>query len=127
MEDVLRIPSHEFFGRKVDMHKCVPSNKETQGDTTPYKVFVGGLGDKIDETTLREALSPFGTVTKVSLIRQPDGQSRGFAFVHFTEAGPVETLIQRQNMNVNGRKVFFGNANSKKNRGVAPSAWGCED
>ena len=73
----MRIPSHEFFGRKVDMHKCVPSNKETQGDTTPYKVFVGGLGDKIDETTLREALSPFGTVTKVSLIRQPDGQWRG--------------------------------------------------
>ena len=105
------------------MHKCVPSTTETQGDATPYKVFVGGLGDKIDETTLREALSPFGTVTKVSLIRQPDGQSRGFAFVHFTEAAPVEMLIQRQNMNVNGRKVFFGSANSKKNRGVAPSAY----
>ena len=96
------------------MHKCVPSNKETQGDTTPYKVFVGGLGDKIDETTLREALSPFGTVTKVSLIRQPDGQSRGFAFVHFTEAGPVETLIQRQNMNVNGRKVFSGASHPRR-------------
>lgn len=104
------------------MHKCVPSNKETQGDTTPYKVFVGGLGDKIDETTLREALSPFGTVTKVSLIRQPDGQSRGLRVRALHRGGAGETLIQRQNMNVNGRKVFFGNANSKKNRGVAPSA-----
>ena len=118
---MLRIPTHEFFGRKVDMHQCVPSNRDTLGDSTPHKEVVGGLDDSFTEAMLREALSPFGTVAKVNMIRQPDGRSRGFAFVHFTEAAPVEMLIQRQNLNVNGRKVFFGSATSKKSKGVAPS------
>ena len=116
MEDVLRIPKHEFFGKKVDMHKCMPNNRDnpSQGENTQYKLFVGSLDDKITEEMLRESLSMYGQVTKVNILRTPEGRSRGYAFVHFTEQNPVDMLIQRQHMTINGRKVAFGSATSKR-------------
>lgn len=119
MEDVLRIPKHEFFGKKVDMHKCTPNNRENsnQGEPTQYKVFVGSLDESITEEMLRDSLGMYGQVCKVNIIRNNEGRSRGFAFVHFTEQTPVDMLIKRQHMNINGRKVAFGSVNSKKKNG----------
>lgn len=115
MEDVLSIPKHEFFGKKVDMHKCTNNRENTnQGEATQYKIFVGSLDDKITEEMLRESLGMYGQITKVNIIRNQEGRSRGFAFVHFTEQAPVDMLLARQHMNINGRKVAFGNATSKK-------------
>ena len=41
MQDVLSIPKHEFFGKKVDMHKCTPNNRENskQSDNKQYKIY----------------------------------------------------------------------------------------
>ena len=114
----------EFFGRRIDMHKCTPNSPNpSRNDKLQYKVFVGGLDASFTEDMIRMALSPFGEVLKVNIIRQQDGRSRGFAFVHFAEQEAVDQLIQRQHMNINGRKVCFGSATVKKNKN-APSTWG---
>lgn len=110
----MRIPKHEFFGKRVDMHKCVPSQQKTEGDHPHHKVFVGGLDDSMTEEILREALSPFGKIQSVNVIRQQDGKMKGFGFVQFTDQAPVDMLLQRQALMVNGRRIFFGNATAKK-------------
>ena len=116
MQDVLSIPKHEFFGKKVDMHKCTPNNRENskQSDNKQYKIFVGSLDDSITEEMLRDSLNMYGQVTKVDIIRNNEGRHRGFAFVHFSEQTPVDMLLAKQHMNINGRKVVFGKSNAKK-------------
>ena len=77
-------------------------------------MFVGGLDDSMTEEILREALSPFGNIQSVNVIRQQDGKMKGFGFVLFTDQAPVDMLLQRQALMVNGRRIFFGNATAKK-------------
>ena len=115
MDDVLSVPRHEFFGKAVDMHRCLPTPTRTEAENLSYKVFVGGIDETITQEVLREALMPFGQVRNVNIIRLPDGRLKGFAFVQFMEQGPVDMLIQRQNLMVNGRRLYFGSATAKKN------------
>ena len=77
-------------------------------------MFVGGLDESMTEDILREALTPFGQVQSVNIIRQQDGKIKGFAFVQFTDQAPVTMLLQRQAMMVNGKRIFFGSATARK-------------
>ena len=94
------------------MHICSPTRSDS--DNSQFKVFVGGLDESMTEDILREALSPFGRVQAVNIIRQQDGKMKGFAFVQFTDQAPVTMLLQRQGMMVNGKRIFFGSATAKK-------------
>ena len=156
MEDALQQPRIEFFGRKVDIHKCLPtapnassgssgsngsggsngfngssshagagsgSNGGSAGNAAnagnpQYRLFVGGLDDSFTEEMIQMALTPFGEVKRVNIIKQTDGRTRGFAFVNFSEQRPVDRLIQLQSLNINGKRVVFGSANVKKNKGM---------
>lgn len=156
MEDALQQPRIEFFGRKVDIHKCLPTapnaSSGSSGSSGPngsngsngssshagagsgsnggsgsnagnagnpqYRLFVGGLDDSFTEEMIQMALTPFGEVKRVNIIKQTDGRTRGFAFVNFAEQRPVDRLIQLQSLNINGKRVVFGSANVKKNKGM---------
>ena len=156
MEDALQQPRIEFFGRKVDIHKGLPTapnasngssgSNGSGGSNGPngssshagagsgsnggragnaanagnpqYRLFVGGLDDSFTEEMIQMALTPFGEVKRVNIIKQTDGRTRGFAFVNFSEQRPVDRLIQLQSLNINGKRVVFGSANVKKNKGM---------
>lgn len=156
MEDALQQTRIEFFGRKVDIHKCLPNapnaaggaggasghsgagssaggsgvngagggnggsgaNQQQQQQQQQYRLFVGGLDDTFTDEMIQMALTPFGEVKRVNIIRQTDGRTRGFAFVNFSEQRPVDRLIQLQSLNINGKRVVFGSANVKKNKGM---------
>lgn len=159
MEDALQQPRIEFFGRKVDIHKCLPTAPNASSGSSgsngsggsngfngssshagagsgsnggsgsnagnaanagnpQYRLFVGGLDDSFTEEMIQMALTPFGEVKRVNIIKQTDGRTRGFAFVNFSEQRPVDRLIQLQSLNINGKRVVFGSANVKKNKGM---------
>ena len=136
-------PRIEFFGRKVDLHKCLPIAPNASSDASShagadgaagasgsnganasnasspqYRLFVGGLDDTFTEEMIQMALTPFGEVKRVNIIKQTDGRTRGFAFVNFWEQRPVDRLIQLQSLNISGKRVVFGSANVKKNKGA---------
>ena len=115
MDDALSVPRHEFYGKVINMHSCLPTPTRSEAENLLYKVFVGGVDETLTEDVLREALTPFGQVRNVNIIRKPDGSLKGFAFVQFIEQAAVDTLIQRQNLMINGRRVYFGSATAKKN------------
>ncbi|KAF5791677.1 putative RNA recognition motif domain, nucleotide-binding alpha-beta plait domain superfamily [Helianthus annuus] len=51
-----------------------------------WKVFVGGLARATNDTSLREAFSPYGEVSEARVITdRKTGRSRGFGFVTFTD------------------------------------------
>ncbi len=61
-------------------------------------IFVGNLDFGTTEDSLRSLFEQFGTVDRVSLVRDRDtGQSRGFAFVEMADAAEGERAIQALN------------------------------
>lgn len=65
-------------------------------------IFVGNLSYQTTEDELQQQFSAFGTVERVSIIRDRDsGQSRGFGFVEMPNSEEAERAIQ----NMNGRQI----------------------
>mmetsp|Transcript_10558 Transcript_10558/g.19275 ORF Transcript_10558/g.19275 Transcript_10558/m.19275 type:complete len:186 (+) Transcript_10558:139-696(+) len=61
-------------------------------------LYVGGLDEKVDESTVKAAFMPFGDVVMIDLPRdQLTHHHRGFAFVEFEEPGDAAAAIENMN------------------------------
>lgn len=80
--------------------------------------FVGGLRKSTDEDQVFSHFSKFGEVEKVEIKRQPDGTSRGFAFVRFKETGAVARVIEKRAAHMIDNKWI----DVKRHNGVAACA-----
>jgi RNA recognition motif-containing protein len=66
------------------------------------KLFVGNLSFSTGEAELRQAFEPFGTLQSVAIISdRMTGQSRGFGFVEYENAGDAQKAIE----SLDGREV----------------------
>ena len=66
-----------------------PATSETNADTR--KLFLGMLSRSLDEKDLTTMFSQFGTIEDVTILKTPDGKSKGCAFIKFG------TRLQAQN------------------------------
>ncbi|MCZ2074629.1 MAG: RNA-binding protein [Bryobacteraceae bacterium] len=82
-------------------------------------IFVGNLDYGATEESIRGLFEQFGTVDRVSLVRDRDtGQPRGFAFVEMADSGQAERAIAGLNGGmVNGRALNVNEARPKPERG----------
>ncbi|KII83858.1 hypothetical protein PLICRDRAFT_119035 [Plicaturopsis crispa FD-325 SS-3] len=60
------------------------------------KMFVGGLNWDTTDEGLRKYFSEFGKVDACTIMRDPDGRSRGFAFLTFEEPSSVNAVMVRE-------------------------------
>ncbi|PCH38060.1 RNA-binding domain-containing protein [Wolfiporia cocos MD-104 SS10] len=82
-----------------------------EGTKTKKTIFVGGIGDDVDEGVLLETFSTFGDVIEVQVPpaatnpSQPaEAKHRGFAFVTFSSPADAQDAIDNMDMNeLNGR------------------------
>uniref|UniRef100_A0A7S1M569 PABP n=1 Tax=Neobodo designis TaxID=312471 RepID=A0A7S1M569_NEODS len=65
-------------------------------------VYVKHLEDTVDEDALRAQFAPFGTVTSVAIMRDAQGNPRGFGFVCFDNKESATQAIRE----MNGKPVF---------------------
>jgi len=84
-----------------------------EGTKTKKTVFIGGIGDDVDEAVIYETFSTFGDIIEVQLPpantnpHQPsDGKHRGFAFVTFGSSGDAQDAIDNMDMNELRGKVL---------------------
>ncbi|KAI5123362.1 hypothetical protein M0805_001783 [Coniferiporia weirii] len=80
-----------------------------EGTKTKKTVFVGGLGDDVDEAAIYESFSTFGDILEVQIPPaqinthnyNQDGpqKHRGFAFVTYTSAGDAQDAIDNMDLN----------------------------
>jgi len=80
-----------------------------EGTKTKKTIFVGGISDDTDETTLYEAFYTFGDVIEVQLpppatqhLQNPnpnDPKHRGFGFVTFSSSADAQDAIDNMDMN----------------------------
>ncbi len=82
-------------------------------------IYVGNLDFRTTEEELKQLFEGYGTVERVSMIRDRDtGQPRGFAFVEMTNDGDAEKAIAGINgSNFGGRNLNVSEARPKSDRG----------
>nr|GLL18299.1 RNA-binding protein 1-like isoform X1 [Ipomoea trifida] len=74
-------------------------------DSDRSKLFVGGVSRQTTDETLREHFSKYGTVVSAVIAKDGiTGNSRGFAFVSFTEPSAVDNAL-RDTHEILGRTV----------------------
>ncbi|KAJ4388761.1 hypothetical protein N0V93_006221 [Gnomoniopsis smithogilvyi] len=89
------------------------------------KIFIGGLSWNVGENELRSHFEKFGSISDVHIPTKPDGTSRGFAFVEFSddqsndqssESVMNEAIAQTHETEIDGRKVTVNEATPRQPR-----------
>ncbi|EPQ58727.1 hypothetical protein GLOTRDRAFT_35766 [Gloeophyllum trabeum ATCC 11539] len=77
-----------------------------EGTRTKKTIFVGGLGDDVDEAVLVETFATFGDVIEVQLpqaatnqYQQAEAKHRGFGFITYSSAEDAQDAIDNMDMN----------------------------
>ncbi|XP_032090151.1 CUGBP Elav-like family member 3 [Thamnophis elegans] len=68
-----------------------PADSESRGEDR--KLFVGMLGKQQSDEDVRKMFEPFGTIDECTVLRGPDGTSKGCAFVKFQMHAEAQAAI----------------------------------
>jgi len=83
------------------------------------KIFVGGLDHNTVEATIKQYFGQWGSVSECNVKRLPDGKSRGFGFVTFSNNAAMEKCFENQPHSIDGKKVDIRKAvDTGHNRGA---------
>jgi len=75
-------------------------------DSSPGKLFVGGLSWQTSQEKLREYFGQFGNVTDVLVMKDPITQrSRGFGFITFSTPEAVDRVLSVPSHSLDGKKI----------------------
>ena len=82
------------------------------------KLYVGNLPYKIDENSLNETFSEFGTVEEAVIITDKfSGRSKGFGFVTMSTEEEAQAAIDGMNeKEIEGRKLVVNEARPPRER-----------
>jgi len=91
----------------------------TKGKKT---IFIGGIGDDVDETVIYEHFAAFGDIIEVQLHQAPANPSqptefkhRGFAFVTYSSPADAQDAIDNMDLNeLRGRVLKVNQAKAMK-------------
>jgi RNA recognition motif-containing protein len=82
------------------------------------KLYVGNLSYDINNASLEELFTPFGSVRSAEVIQDRDtGRSKGFGFVEMADDNAARTAIAELNeKDVNGRPLTVNEAKPREER-----------
>jgi len=89
---------------RVDKRRAAVDSDTLEEQCHPRKIFIGGLAHKTTTQQLREHFARYGTIVDAVVLRWPDGRSRGFGYVTFSDTAAASTALQASHC-IGGREV----------------------
>ncbi|TFY77908.1 hypothetical protein EWM64_g6104 [Hericium alpestre] len=84
-----------------------------EGTKSKKTIFIGGVGEDVDESVLMETFATFGDIIEVQLpvaaanpTQQTESKHRGFGFVTFASAADAQDAIENMDLNELRGKVL---------------------
>lgn len=72
----------------------------------PNKIFIGGLPTRFNEAEVKDILSAFGPLRAFNLVRDSNGNSKGFAFCEYVDPSVTDTVCASFNGRTYGNRVL---------------------
>lgn len=83
-------------------------NTFTQLTNEDRKLFVGMLNKQMSEDDVRKIFDPYGAIEECTILRGPNGESKGCAFVKYSAHSEAQTAINH----IHGSQTFAGASSS---------------
>nr|XP_044249801.1 CUGBP Elav-like family member 4 isoform X5 [Drosophila takahashii] len=83
-------PAIKLMNRALQLK---PAENESRSEHLDRKLFVGMLSKQQTEDDVRQIFHPFGTIEECTILRGPDGASKGCAFVKFGSQQEAQSAI----------------------------------
>jgi polyadenylate-binding protein len=113
-------------GKLLNGKKCFvgtfQARKERSADQSENEpkwtnIYVKHLDKSVDEEQLKAMFTPFGTVTSAVIMRDENGESKGFGFINFEINEAAKKAVEEMNdKEIDGKQVYVGRAQKKSER-----------
>jgi len=80
-------------------------------------VFLSNLDFEVDEDNIASILESSGKIEEVRLVKHPNGKSKGYAFVQFSNPDEAEHAKGRDNELVKGRPMYISECDPERKKG----------
>ncbi|RAL38823.1 unnamed protein product [Cuscuta campestris] len=104
--------------REVELkHRFEQTAKEAVDKSQCLNLYIKNLDDTIDDEKLKELFYAFGTITSCKVMRDPNGVSKGSAFVAFSTSEEASKALADMNSKmINGKPLYVALAQRKEDR-----------
>lgn len=106
-------------GKKVYVGKFVKKSERTlPGAELKFtNLYVKNIDPDITEEVLQEKFSTFGKITNIIVMKDEDGNPKGFGFINFDSPDDAKQAVEAMNGEVLGSKaIFVGRAQKRAER-----------
>lgn len=121
MKKAIRLNGSELGGRDVKIDYAQKDNNAEESTT----IYVGNLSYNTNEESLKNFLddNQIANVKEIRLIKDNDGNSKGFAYIEFNDVPSAATVVELNNSDLDGRSLRI-NFENKKRRGGGGGGFG---
>ncbi|CAF2095757.1 unnamed protein product [Rotaria magnacalcarata] len=115
VDAVMQSRPHTLDNRVVEPKRAIPREETHKPNMqlSVKKLYLGGVKDPITENDLKDYFTKFGSITDVVVMKDRDGQYRGYGFVEFDDYDPVDKIILEKSHIVCGRQLDVQKAQSR--------------
>jgi len=115
VDDVQKARPHKIDDRDVETKRAMPrDDPHMLQQQSVKKMFVGGLKEDTKEDQVRDCFSEYGEIELIEMIQDKGtGKTKGFCFVTFNDYDPVDKLVLKRKVELNGKKVELKKAFAK--------------
>jgi len=79
--------------------------RDRGGDGNKSTIFVGNLGFKTSENTIRSFFRDCGKVLDIRIAKTPDGKAKGFCHIDFESQESVDKALSKAGEELDGRQI----------------------